>query len=292
VAQVVVAACACSPHRFSMGAVQATCGFEDDACALWKDRFLGKAPMDQALDELIEKLFRLQDLNGDGVLDEMELVQLNKKIAMLHYGKDIDKEQLRTKYQDIFRSMLDSSGGSVSYDAFRKHTLDVLRARDKDKLAQSYILEQWVSEAVSARYSFSIPSMQSISDVPFLLLDSFEVDPDRNYPNGVTDESNPNGVADESNAVRTPPVATGKRDEQELADKSQDVEFGHLSAPPDVNPEGCECLEEVADGMIVPRAPAPSEATSSGLSRRDAAADGLSAVQVTVSFQHLPTMPR
>jgi len=282
VAQVVVAACACSPHRFSMGAVQATCGFEDDACALWKDRFLGKAPMDQALDELIEKLFRLQDLNGDGVLDEMELVQLNKKIAMLHYGKDIDKEQLRTKYQDIFRSMLDSSGGSVSYDAFRKHTLDVLRARDKDKLAQSYILEQWVSEAVSARYSFSIPSMQSISDVPFLLLDSFEVDPDRNYPNG---------VADESNAVRTPPVATSMHDEPELAVKSQDVDLGLLPAPPGAKLDGCGHLEETADGMFVPRAPAPSEATSSGISKRDAAADGLGSLQVTVTFHNLRGMP-
>jgi len=259
-----------------MGALQSTCGFEDEGCFLWKDRFR-QAPLDQSLDELIVKLFRLQDLNGDGFLDEMELVQLNKKVAMLHYGKDVDKEQLKSKYQDIFRSMLDSTGGSVSFDAFRKHTLDGLRAKDSDKLAQSFILEQWISEAVSARYSFSIPSMQSISDVPFLLLSSFEVDPSQAYGDGPYCESN---------AVRTPPVAMSARDGPELADKPQ-AEFGSLPAPPDVIFEGCEHglgPPPIGD-VLVPRAPAPSEATSSGLSRLDAFSDGRGALQVTVRLQ-------
>lgn len=259
-----------------MGMVQATCGFEDDGCCPPKDRHVGKAAMDQTLDELIDKLFRLQDLNGDGFLDEMELVQLNKKVAILHYGKDIDKEQVKAKYQDIFRSMLDAGGGLVSYDAFRKHTLSVLMSKDRDKLAQSFILEQWISEAASARLSFSIPSMQSISDVPFLLLDSFDVDPSR--------------TCDESNIVRTPPVARSAHDEHEFADKPQ-VEFGNLVAPPDTSLEGVGRSEEAAHGMPVPRAPAPSEAASSGLSRGDVACNGPVAVQVTVSVHDSCTMP-
>ena len=30
--------------------------------------------------------FRKQDLNGNGVLEEEELIKLNQKIAMMHYG--------------------------------------------------------------------------------------------------------------------------------------------------------------------------------------------------------------
>lgn len=49
---------------------------------------LGLPPVQAAL---IAELFSLQDLNSDGFLDEEELVKLNEKIAMLHYGRDIDR---------------------------------------------------------------------------------------------------------------------------------------------------------------------------------------------------------
>lgn len=173
--------------------------------------------------------------------------------------------------------MLDTSGGLVSFDAFRKHTLDVLKAKDKDKLAQSFILEQWISEAVSARYSFSIPSMQSISDVPFLLLQSFEFDPSQAFDDG---------ICEESHAVSTPPVAMSARAEPELVDKSQ-VEFGSWGAPT------AGRLQEVADlrgGLLsVPRAPAPSEAPSSWLSKADVASDRPVVQVIIVDYDtHVP----
>jgi len=262
-----------------MGASQGTCGFEEEGCCPWKDRLLKKDPIDQTLDELIENLFRIQDLNGDGVLDETELVQLNKKVAILHYGKDVDKEKLKTKYQDLFRSMLGPSGESVSQDAFRRYTLNVLRAQDRDKVAQSFILEQWISEAVSARYSFSIPSMQSISDVPFLLLPSFDVDPSQAHRSR---DGEPIAVG-EPTAVCTPPVAVSAHDEGEFLEKLH-VKFGNLPMPQ----EDLKHSGEVLRDEFVPRAPAPSEATSSGLSKADPFSDGQT-VQVTVCVRDSST---
>lgn len=127
-------------------------------------------PVDQLVEELIEKLFHLQDLNDDGVLEELELIQLNKKIQILHYGQDIDKEEVRRRYREIFRANLDPEGEPVPLATFRRHTLAVLRGIDPDKYAQILILEQWIAEADLARESFQMPSMQSISDIPFLLL--------------------------------------------------------------------------------------------------------------------------
>eukprot|EP00929_Paragymnodinium_shiwhaense_P038866 TRINITY_DN2047_c0_g1_i3.p1 TRINITY_DN2047_c0_g1~~TRINITY_DN2047_c0_g1_i3.p1 ORF type:complete len:184 (-),score=17.49 TRINITY_DN2047_c0_g1_i3:554-1105(-) len=38
-------------------------------------------------EQLLQRLFRLHDLSGNGMLEEVELTKLNEKIAMLHHGK-------------------------------------------------------------------------------------------------------------------------------------------------------------------------------------------------------------
>merc|ERR1719230_1288929 len=90
---------------------------------------------------LLQELFRLHDLNKDGLLDELELVKLNQKIAMLHYGKEADKAAVRSKYQELFRSKLDADGDPVSYEIFRAYMLDTLHGLDTDQKAQELIVE-------------------------------------------------------------------------------------------------------------------------------------------------------
>merc|ERR1719327_1028600 len=110
------------------------------------------------LEAPLAELFRLQDLNGDGVLEEAELVKLNQKIAMLHYGKDVDTDAVRERFQGVFRSSLDAAGRPVGSAAFRRHMFGVLREMDKDPYAQEMILEQFIAEATSARELFHCPS--------------------------------------------------------------------------------------------------------------------------------------
>mmetsp|Transcript_41397 Transcript_41397/g.133497 ORF Transcript_41397/g.133497 Transcript_41397/m.133497 type:complete len:263 (-) Transcript_41397:254-1042(-) len=160
------------------------------------ERFVSKSELDRSLDEMIAQLFNLQDLNQNGFLEESEFVQLNKKVAMLHHGKDVDKEAVKAKFQTLFRTSLDSAGQPVPFQTFRQHIHAVLRGIDKDKWAQSLILEQWISEAGLARHSFSIPSMQSLSDLPFLL---GQLDPSTAWSEWSSDLPT---------AVSTPPVAS------------------------------------------------------------------------------------
>jgi len=120
------------------------------------------------LEELTEKLFRLHDLNKNGVLEELELIQLNKKIAMLHSGRDTDKEAVAQKFQELFRSRLDPTGQPVPYPVFRKYIQEVLVELDPDVQAQEMILESWIAEAGVARKFFRVKSFESQSDVPFL----------------------------------------------------------------------------------------------------------------------------
>jgi len=126
--------------------------------------------MDMALDELIQRLFDLQDLSSDGFLGEDELVQLNKKVIMLHKGRDVNKEEIRARYQELFRTRLSASGEPVPLSTFRKYILELLDSLDNDKTAQLFILEQWIVEADLGRRCFQDPSMQSLSDVPYLLV--------------------------------------------------------------------------------------------------------------------------
>merc|ERR1719221_402622 len=109
----------------------------------------------ERLEELTQELFQLHDLNGDGFLDEAELVQLNVLVAIMHQGNDANMGTVRQKYQDVFRDKLDPRGRPVPYEVFRSYTREVLDALDTDPRAQEMILEQFVAEAQSCRQVFS-----------------------------------------------------------------------------------------------------------------------------------------
>lgn len=121
----------------------------------------------QRVEELIEELFNLHDLNHNGVLEELELIKLNEKIAMLHYGRDTDKQAIRDKFSNLFRSELDPEGRPVQYCTFRGYMLKLLDSLDRSKQAQELILEQFVEEAKSGRLAFHCQSFQSVTDEPF-----------------------------------------------------------------------------------------------------------------------------
>lgn len=112
----------------------------------------------------LKALFKLQDLNGNGLLEQHELVQLNSKIAMLHFGKDTRLSPVKRKYKDLFEAELDAEGQPVPFNTFRDYILRVLDDIDKDPVAQEMILDQWSIEARSAREMFRVPSFASSSD--------------------------------------------------------------------------------------------------------------------------------
>jgi len=129
---------------------------------------------DHNFEELMYELFRLHDLNKDGLLDELELVQLNKKIAVLHHGRDVDLAAVRAKYQHLFRTRLDPEGQPVNYVAFRRYMLEVVDALERSEAGQKMILEQFIVEAAAARAAFHDPSLESASDAAFLPSISFD----------------------------------------------------------------------------------------------------------------------
>jgi len=116
----------------------------------------------------MQELFRAHDLNENGLLEELELIQLNKKMAMLHYGKDADLADVSAKYKDLFRSGLDPEGEPVPYATFRRYMAKVLTDIDPDRRAQIMIMEQFIAEALAARSAFHLPSLASVSDLPFI----------------------------------------------------------------------------------------------------------------------------
>eukprot|EP00930_Biecheleria_cincta_P105157 TRINITY_DN97731_c0_g1_i1.p1 TRINITY_DN97731_c0_g1~~TRINITY_DN97731_c0_g1_i1.p1 ORF type:complete len:238 (-),score=37.63 TRINITY_DN97731_c0_g1_i1:79-792(-) len=121
-----------------------------------------------ALEANIQELFRLHDLNGDGLLDARELVKLNEKVAKLHYGVKVDKEEIKSRYEQLFRNRLDASGRPVPFVVFRKYMTELLAELDNDRLAQEMIVEQFVAEARSARAAFHSPTLGTTSDAEFL----------------------------------------------------------------------------------------------------------------------------
>jgi hypothetical protein len=121
----------------------------------------------QRLEELTRELFRLHDLNGNGLLEEIELVKLNEKIAILHHGNSTDTAEVRSKYRDLFRAKLDPNGQPVPYATFRRYAREYLDGLDADPEAQEMILEQFVAEAQSGRRAFELPSLVTESDFPF-----------------------------------------------------------------------------------------------------------------------------
>eukprot|EP00931_Biecheleriopsis_adriatica_P009935 TRINITY_DN111027_c0_g1_i1.p1 TRINITY_DN111027_c0_g1~~TRINITY_DN111027_c0_g1_i1.p1 ORF type:complete len:224 (+),score=56.90 TRINITY_DN111027_c0_g1_i1:74-673(+) len=120
------------------------------------------------LDTLMRELFRLHDLNGNGLLEIEELVQLNSKVALLHYGKDVDLMAVKARYRELFKQRLDADGNPVRYEKFRAYVNEVLHSMDPDPLAQEMILEQFAAEARSARAVFHLPSFSSHADKGFL----------------------------------------------------------------------------------------------------------------------------
>lgn len=120
------------------------------------------------LEELVHKLFQLQDLRGDGLLEEEELMKLNEKIAMAHHGKNADLEAVRKKYCMLFRSHLDADGRAVPYSKFRTYMRGVLDELDADAVSQQMILEQFIAEAQVARRLFYQMSFASDTDWPFM----------------------------------------------------------------------------------------------------------------------------
>lgn len=124
----------------------------------------------ELVEALTHRLFQLHDLNKNGLLEEEELVQLNKKIAMLHHGKEnTDKEEVKARYQTLFRLELDFEGKPVRYDTFRDYIIKVLSRMGADNhVEQSMILEQFIIEAVQARMAFHDPSLESAADAPYL----------------------------------------------------------------------------------------------------------------------------
>jgi len=125
----------------------------------------------QEIEDGLQELFKKQDLNGDNVLEELELIKLNQKIAMLHYGKDskdAKKATIEEKYIKLFREKLDARGDAIVYPLFREYILERLDAVDPDPRAQVMIVEQWIAEAQSGREAFRYASMRSESDGPYV----------------------------------------------------------------------------------------------------------------------------
>lgn len=112
------------------------------------------ADHEQRMRDLLVDLFRLHDLDGNGVLQEDELISLNEQIAVLHHGDGADLEHVREKYRELFRSALAPEGEPVSCEAFCKYTRSVLDDLDSDPAAQEMILEQWSVEAQTCRELF------------------------------------------------------------------------------------------------------------------------------------------
>jgi len=141
---------------------------EKSPCAEDSEVYSGDDPCLRNCEVLMHELFGLHDLDGNGTLEEIELIKLNEKIAMLHYGKDTDKIAIEQKYRDLFRSKLDPNGEAVGYLPFRRYLKDVLDSVDTDPNAHEMMLEQFIAEAQTGRQMFGIASMSSISDAPFL----------------------------------------------------------------------------------------------------------------------------
>jgi len=127
------------------------------------------------IEHLLRELFRLHDLNSNGLLEIEELVQLNSKVALLHHGKDTNLAAVKARYRRLFKERLDPNGRPVSYQIFRRYVVQVLNGIDPDPAAQEMMLEQFVAEAKSARAVFHVRSFASNADKAFLPHLSFHV---------------------------------------------------------------------------------------------------------------------
>lgn len=116
----------------------------------------------------MQQLFKLHDLDGDGMLSEDELIKLNEKVAMLHYGKTTDRTVVQERYRALFRARLDPDGRPVPFAQFQSYMRGVLNELDADPNAQEMILEQFIAEAKSGRAVFHCDSFASVTDERYL----------------------------------------------------------------------------------------------------------------------------
>lgn len=118
---------------------------------------------------LLQELFRLHDLKNNGMLEEGELIKMNEKVSLLHYGKEgTDKAAIQEKYRGIFRKQLNPAGEPVPFATFAKYMTEVLDEIDRNPDAQIMMLEQFCAEAELARGTFQFPSLVTESDYPYI----------------------------------------------------------------------------------------------------------------------------
>eukprot|EP00929_Paragymnodinium_shiwhaense_P005941 TRINITY_DN10865_c0_g2_i1.p1 TRINITY_DN10865_c0_g2~~TRINITY_DN10865_c0_g2_i1.p1 ORF type:complete len:215 (-),score=55.92 TRINITY_DN10865_c0_g2_i1:234-878(-) len=106
------------------------------------------------MEGLMRELFKLHDLNGNGLLEEVELVKLNEKIAILHCGYDTDRAAVRERYSAIFRDRMNPQGQAATYSTFRQYMYEILDSLDPDEPTQTMILQQLIAEADLALAAF------------------------------------------------------------------------------------------------------------------------------------------
>jgi len=157
--------------------------------------------------ELLQELFRLHDLKENGVLEEEELIKMNEKVSVLHFGVEgTDKAAIREKYSKIFRDQLDPDGRPVPFAVFRDYMQGVLSDIDPSPAAQVMMLEQFIEEARSARESFRFPSLVSESDYPFMAQQT-PLQPPKSQPTALS-SSKPASEAARSQATMADRVAS------------------------------------------------------------------------------------
>merc|ERR1711971_430119 len=108
----------------------------------------------ERIEAMMQELFRLHDLSCNGTLEEVELMKLNEKIAILHSGADADRAHVRNRFSGIFRAELDPDGQPVPYSRFRLYMFRMLDNLDSDEPTQAMIMEQFIAEADLAIASF------------------------------------------------------------------------------------------------------------------------------------------
>jgi len=106
---------------------------------------------DPLVDSMVDELFALQDLNGDGLLEEWELIKMNQVISLLHYGSLVNPIEVQERYSRLFRKHLNANGEPAGCATFRRYLSTALQEREDDKPSQVAIVEQLIAEAQLAR---------------------------------------------------------------------------------------------------------------------------------------------
>merc|ERR1712007_25267 len=175
-----------------------------------------------------------------GVLEERELVKLNEKIAMLHYGKDVDLEAVRKRYGKVFRERLDSSGDPVPYSTYRSYMYKLLNELDPEIQAQEMIMERFIAEAQTGRQCFNDEAYATSSDSEFRPCISFS----ETFGSGPTCASPKNWS--QENSPMSPAASRASRSSQSKHKHSRRLASSSQPAPPvTVRPLNCGSARRV-----------------------------------------------